>query len=54
MAAADALDGQPSSLQEPIPADGFVAIMGATRFKTTGGRKKRRDEPLIEAYKCQS
>jgi hypothetical protein len=48
MTAANPFDGQPPASQNPISADGFISIMGATWLKPATGREERRDESLIK------
>jgi hypothetical protein len=53
MTTANPFDGQPTPLQNPIFADGFVSIVGATWFKSASGGKERRNEPLISPNQYQ-
>jgi hypothetical protein len=53
VAAAEALEGQPATLQESIFLNGFVCIMGAGRFKTTGGGQDTGESVLIKSDKAQ-
>ena len=43
----DANGGTPQSPDNPVPTDRLNGILRTGRFKSTGGRKERRDPPLI-------
>lgn len=49
MAAQDAVDAQPASLDEPVATNRFVAVMRACGREAAGVVQKRTDGPLIES-----
>ena len=48
VAAADALESQPATLQEAVLLNGLVCVLGAGGFKTTGGGQDTGEGVLVE------